>query len=201
MSDPALTPRQVDGFFAAQALGLLPQVPQAPPSPLPRRTARRAFIGWLVSILVGALAWIVFVSACAGPLNRLFPVAGPLLLVVGALAVFALLVVRLRARVGDAFLDELAAGYTTLPLIGGAFWGVNARGRLNYQEPWDFRGVWVLDGGGGVLSAPDRDVDPPGLYPSPERPGQLQVWTGTVWARKFRAPARSFTSRPPHVQR
>ena len=62
VSDPALNPRQVDGFFAAGALGLLPQVPEAPPRPLPGRTARQAFTTWLVSIGVGALGWILFAS-------------------------------------------------------------------------------------------------------------------------------------------
>lgn len=200
MSDPALTPRQVDGYFAARALGLLPQVPEVPPSPLPRRTARRAFIAWLVSIVVGAVAWVLFASVFGGLINRFLPVAGPVLLMLGAAAVFVLLFVLPRARVGDAFLDELAAGYTTLPLTAGAFWGVNGRAGANYQDPWDFRGVWVLDGSGVVRSTPDREVDPPGLYPSPERLGQLQVWTGTVWARKFQAPDRPFVTQPPHRQ-
>ena len=197
MSDPALNPRQVDGFLAARALKLLPQVPDAPPRPLPGRTARQAFTTWLVSIGVGALGWILFASVFAGLLNRWFPLAGPVLLVLGAVSVFVLLFVRLRARVGEVFLEELTAGYTTLPLTVGAFWGVNGREGANYQEPWDFRGIWVLDGRGTVRSAPDREVDPPGLYPSPERPGQLQVWTGTVWARKFRAPAQPFVTQPP----
>ena len=65
------------------------------------------------------------------------------------------------------------------------------------MESWDFRGIWVLAGSGKVRSTPDRTVDPPGLYPSPERPGQLQVWTGMIWARKFRAPDRPFTALPP----
>lgn len=198
MSDPVPNPRQVDGFFAAQQLGLLPRVPEAPPSPLPHRTARGAFVTWLVSAVGGAVAWALFASVLAGPIRRWLPVAGPVLLVLGAVAVFVLLFLRPRARVGDVFLDELTAGYTTLPVAGGAFWGVNRRRRegINYQAPWDFRGVWVLDGNGGVRSAPDREVDPPGLYPSPERPGQLQVWTGKVWTRKFRTPDRPFTTQP-----
>src|SRR6476620_6983419 len=50
VSDRALNPRQVDGFLAARALKLLPRVPDAPPRPLPGRTARQAFTAWLVSI-------------------------------------------------------------------------------------------------------------------------------------------------------
>jgi hypothetical protein len=189
-----LTPRQVDGYPAARALGLVPRVPEAPPWPLPARTARRAFSTWVVTMAAGAAGWALFASVCAGPLDRAWPVAGPVLLVLGAVALFVLLVLRPRERLGDLFLEELGDGYTTLPLTVGAFWGVNRRGHANYQEPWDFRGVWVLDGSGGVRSAPDRAVDPPGLYPSPERPGQLQVWTGTVWARKFRVPERPFSA-------
>ena len=192
MSDrPVVPPRQVEGFSSARALGLLPQVPDEPP-PLPRRTARRAFYGWAGSIVAGAVVWAVLASATAAPLGRALPVAGPVLLVLGSVAAFVLLFIRLRSWVGDAFLDELAAGYTTLPLTVGAFWGVNREEGANYADPWDFRGIWVLDGRGAVRSAPQRDVDPPGLYPSPERPGQLQVWTGKVWARKFRSPARTF---------
>jgi len=150
-----------------------------------------------VCLVLGALGWAVLASALARPLHRWSPVAGPALLVLGALALFLLLFVRPRSRVGDVFLDELGAGFTTLPLTVGAFWGVNRREGANYMEPWDFRGVWVLDGHGEVRSAPDPAVDPPGLYPSPERPGQLQVWTGRTWARKFRAPDRPFTAVPP----
>lgn len=197
MSDvPAVSPRQVDGFSTAQALGLLPRVPQAPPS-LPRRTARKAFFTWAGSIVAGAVAWFVLASASAGPLGRALPVAGPVLLILGSVAVFTLMVLRLRRWVGDVFLDELGAGYTTLPVTIGTFWGVNRREGVNYAEPWDFRGTWVLDGRGAIRSTPQRDVDPPGLYPSPERPGELQVWTGKAWARKFRTPAQPFISSPP----
>jgi hypothetical protein len=198
--ESTVTPRQVDGFLAAQAIGLLPRVPELPPSPLPRRTARRAFVEWLLCVAMGGLSWVLFASVFAGPLNRSWPVAGPVLLVMGAVGVFVLCFLRPRARAGEVFLDELTAGYTTLPMLG-AFWGLNPRrAGGNYMEPWDFRGVWVLDGGGEVRSAPDRTVDPPGLYPSPDRPGQLQVWTGVEWARKFRAPARPFATEPAQPQ-
>ena len=189
-----LTPRQVEGFAAAQTLGLLPRVSEVPPD-LPRRTARRAFIRWIVYLVLGAVGWAVLASTLARPLQRWSPVAGSALLVLGALFLF--LFVRLRSQVGDVFLDELGAGFTTLPLTVGAFWGVNRHEGANYMESWDFRGIWVLAGSGKVRSTPDRTVDPPGLYPSPERPGQLQVWTGMIWARKFRAPDRPFTALPP----
>jgi len=38
------------------------------------------------------------------------------------------------------------------------------------------------------VAAPTGDVDPPGYYPSPNRPGRLELWTGAEWSRDFHAP-------------
>lgn len=54
---------------------------------------------------------------------------------------------------------------------------------------WDWRGLWVLDSTGGVVSPADRAVDPPGLYPSPHSPGERELWTGHQWT--FAYPDRS----------
>ena len=41
----------------------------------------------------------------------------------------------------------------------------------------------------GVRTAPAApsgdavDGDPPGMYPSPTRPGSLELWTGVTWLR------------------
>jgi hypothetical protein len=47
--------------------------------------------------------------------------------------------------------------------------------------------LWVLDGStGAVVSPPVADADPPGLYPSPNRPGAMELWTGVVWSGNYR---------------
>src|SRR3546814_10263042 len=68
---------------------------------------------------------------------------------------------------------------------GGAFWMM---GRLGAREREEFAagytsrtafvGLWQLGRGGAVLREPDRNVPPPGFYPSPYQPGLLQRWGG-----------------------
>ena len=74
---------------------------------------------------------------------------------------------------------EFAAGYTT---------------RSAYL------GLWRLGRGGRVLREPDRSVPPPGFYPSPYRPGLLQLWDGPGWAplpqRWWNHPERYFAWPP-----
>lgn len=77
---------------------------------------------------------------------------------------------------------ELAAGYTS--------------GRTRV-------GLWRIGRDGSVLRRPDRQVPPPGWYPSPYYAGLLQRWEGPGWTplprgwwhhehRYFRAPDRPF---------
>ncbi|WP_158630709.1 hypothetical protein [Nocardioides daphniae] len=43
-----------------------------------------------------------------------------------------------------------------------------------------------------MVSPPDPSVLPPGHYPSPNRPGQLEMWTGAAWMYDYRTPERPF---------
>ena len=71
---------------------------------------------------------------------------------------------------------------------GGAFWmmgRLGAREREEFEAGYTsrtaFAGLWRLGPGGAVLREPDRDVPPPGFYPSPYQPGLLQRWDGPGW--------------------
>ncbi len=59
-----------------------------------------------------------------------------------------------------------------------------ARGSIE----WDWRGTWVLNGADEVVSAPSDELDPPGVYPSPDRDGLLELWTGHEWAGYYYDP-------------
>jgi hypothetical protein len=136
-----------------------------------------------VAVVVAALVVVEMVSG-----SGLGTAAeSSVILATGLAACFA--VMRMLGGVGDRKLEELAHGYTTLTLEFGGFWRGEGRRwpRFGRRAPWDYSGVWVLDGGTGeVVSEPDRAVDPPGLYPSPNRPGELELWTGVVWSGDYR---------------
>lgn len=152
---------------------------------LPGRAASRWFNRWLLTsaVVVGAvlltLEIIPRLGVGAGVEAALTLAAG----LAGLATIF-----RNLGRVGDRKLEEVAAGYTTLTLQFGDFWIGEGRRwpRFGHRAPWDYSGVWVLDGTtGAVESAPDRSVDPPGFYPSPNRPGALELWTGVVWSGHY----------------
>lgn len=189
-------PREVPGYDRARSLGLTPQVPTQPPSLLPGSTAHAAFWGWLRTLGLLAAGWLV-VMVVLGRLGGGTAVVAVRLLLLGVgLLGFYLLFVRGRARVGRRVEEELTAGYTTLQLQFGGF-GVTrqrSRPRHTYREPWDHAGTWVLDPSGRPLREPDRTVDPPGFYPSPNRPGELELWTGSAWGSSWRRPATPFSA-------
>lgn len=91
-----------------------------------------------------------------------------------------------------AALPDDAPGLVVASLVtgggGGAFWmfsRLGAREREEHQNGYTSRaayaGLWRLGRGGAVLREPDRDVPPPGFYPSPYQPGLLQRWDGPGW--------------------
>ena len=113
---------------------------------------------------------------------------------VGLLSLLAFLgLYRFWLRVGARQLEELREGYTTLTLMFGGFrMGALRRWKgSGHRPPWDYGGVWLLNRAGEpVEGAPDRSVLPPGLYPSPHREGEWELWTGCVWSGEFYPPAR-----------
>lgn len=174
-------PREVPGYAEAQRAGALPRAPQLPPSLLARPTAKAAFYRWAVLVFGGVLVLAVAFAAIArSDLPEFFTF---LLFVVVALVFFALVIFTLPS-VGRQSLQEFEHGYTTLELsIGGFFPGEGPMTRtLDMRAAWDYSGTWRLDHrDGDVLREPDRSVDPPGMYPSPHRPGKRELWTGATW--------------------
>ena len=117
--------------------------------------------------------------------GRLPPGAVMTMLAVAAGGVVAMIVTA--RRWGRAQLAELQSGYTTTRFVTGRWWFAPAPdapislGKIG----WDWSGTWVLTPDGTVISAPSTDVDPPGLYPSPNRPGEVELWTGFQWSGYF----------------
>lgn len=103
-----------------------------------------------------------------------------------------LLLVELR-KVGDRMLAEFTEGYTTLTISHGSFWQIRPHpAGANHHVPWDYSAIWVLTPAGDVRRPPQpHSALPPGLYPSVERPGEWELWTGSAWGRVWRdAPHR-----------
>jgi hypothetical protein len=161
-------------------------VPAAPPALLRGVSAARLFNRFLLrgAGVVAAVLVIVEVASRSG----LGSTASSVVTLAAGLLGFAA-ILALLGQVGDRKLDELAHGYTTLQLEFGGFWVGEGRRwpRFGHRPPWDYSGVWVLDGStGAVISEPNPDADAPGLYPSPNRPGAMELWTGVVWSGNYR---------------
>ncbi len=165
---------------------MLPVVPPHPPRLLPGRTADQEFWLWLGKAVSSAVALVV-VGEVVERLDRV-PGGTAVVLPLGLLWFWAVFFRWFRA-VGRRKLAELAEGYTTLTFVFGSLVRYPYR-RHRYGDesrvPWDYRGLWVLGSDGRVKSAPDATVEPPGFYPSPNRPGAWELWTGATWAGQFR---------------
>jgi hypothetical protein len=162
-------PRTVPGYAEALATGQVSLPPLEPPIPLPGLASSILSLGTAIGPVVAIL---ILVSG----LVRDF---------VGATILFAAVAgwIFVLGRVSRARLyDELAAGYIAWPTI------MVSSGPGKDAERWNYRGTWVLTPDGQVKSAPDRAFDAPGFYPAPNRPGQLQLWTGLAWVPRFRDP-------------
>lgn len=174
-------PRDVPGYAEAAAAGLSPARPSRPPSPLPGTTSHQALIRCGV-VLAGAAALVV-AALVVGPEEGGQATVREAAIMLGATAVGVIAVIAAVGRFRRVLLSELGAGYVTCTFHQGLFWFVSSPGPTFGKEitAWDWTGVWVLTSDGSVVSAPDLDADPPGFYPSPNRPGQLELWTGSQW--------------------
>ncbi|MBE7324128.1 hypothetical protein IEQ44_05645 [Nocardioides sp. Y6] len=161
-------PSEMPAHDLAVGAGLVPRVPATPPQRIPgpsaAEVAQRAGMQALVGMVVVAGAFVLHTSA----LTALLVVA------------YVCWVMTRFPVVGNRLLDELAHGYTTLVFTQGSFWF-----SLESWLTWDFSAVWKFTGKGVEPPTPGA-VDPPGLYPSPDKPDRWQVWTGAQWSGSHR---------------
>lgn len=180
-----IPPRQTPNYAAAVASGVVPSVPDAPARLLAGRTADSTF---KVFLLRGALL-VLGVLLALEVLPRQGVSTGVTSVVVLGLCTAAGVVLHQQWRaVGRRLFVELEAGYTTLVFTYASFAPPADRRwhETDGRVAWDYRGVWVLRANGQVVSAPNRGVDPPGCYPSPQRRGAQELWSGAAWTGQFR---------------
>lgn len=181
-----LRPRDVPGYQRAVEAGVVRPPPRTTPGLLPGRTAAQCFNRFLLQGAAGVGAWLVVLAIlndyADGAVAAIGTVLAGLALLGGVMASLA--------RVGARVLDELSHGYTTLTLEFGTFWigALRRWPRFGHRVPWEYSGTWVLDNTGAIVSEPEPSNDAPGLYPSPNRPGALELWTGAVWSGDYRDP-------------
>ena len=181
-----ILPRKVPAFAAASAAGRVPVVPPAAPALIAGTTADKSFNFFLLKLVI--VAGIVVASLDIVP--KIVGGKGLLTALVDVTLGVAVLVLMLRwlKSIGEKNFQEISQGYTTLVLRYGMF-GPNVSSRWyrsRFRVPWDYSGLWVLGNDGKVLTAPDSSVDPPGFYPSPNRQGAYELWTGVGWSGQFR---------------
>jgi len=176
-------PRTVPGFERAVELGLTPHVPAQPPTSVTSNS--RHFVLAIVGTAFGFLVVVLLLAQGGAPPWAL-----------GVLSAVALLMIeRLFARLRRIMWAEITAGYCRIDYMVMLFSrDPEYRFPANRMRgaPWDLRGLWRLADDGSVVVEPDRSVLPPGLYPSPNRPGQLELWTGSAWAYRYEEPRVPF---------
>ncbi|OLF10142.1 hypothetical protein BLA60_16985 [Actinophytocola xinjiangensis] len=178
-------PREVPGYLEAGRAGTLPVAPEQPPGLLAGPTALTLFHRF-VALAVGGLVLIFALVVLVEELGASESLRSMVFLGTGLGYLVSLLFTL--PIVGRRSVTELQHGYTTLVLEFGGFWfGEGPLTRSgDMRAAWDYRGTWHLHHRDGrTLRAPDRGIDPPGLYPSPNSPGRRELWTGATWLGHF----------------
>lgn len=197
---------EVPGFAEAASDGLAPVIVPATPPPLLVRpsagTYRRlqfTIMGSLTAAINLGVLWLVAVKG-ADDESSVLSLIGNLLLPVGLL--FGALWAWLNAGLARRQAEELRHGYTTLPvekpLLGArstsdVSWMAAAFGQKGepVEEPvddWDDSAIWRLHPRtGAVIHAPSGVATPPGMHPSPVKPGVVQRWNVRAWLSYLRA--------------
>lgn len=175
---PKKQPRDVPGFAQAWEAGNVPRVSVDVPQIAAGPTAYQVFQKFLVrsTVTVGMMLVILLIADHA---NLSSVVSGVLILVSGLVCVGLIVFVFWRNVLRSNW-REMEFGYTTLQMHRWSTVGA--------RDPWDYSGLWVLDHHGlKVIAPPNRLIDPPGYYPSPNRTGTMELWTGSVWSGKYRS--------------
>ena len=168
------------------AAGVTPSRPATPPPIGSSLTAHQAFIRLAVTLGVATAVWVLFLLALPKQNNSITGWTAVVLSVLLAIGYFA---VRKELRTfRSVLLDELQMGYATTTFTQGLFWSRRHEKALIWGDDvvgWDWDGLWVLDSRGNVVSEPDLSADPPGIYPSPNKPDQRELWTGYMWTSVY----------------
>ena len=172
------------GYERAVALALTPRVPTRPPEPV-TVNSRHVLLGTVAASAGYVVVLLTIVSRVELPGWGYGMVAGAgMLLVVALLAVHRVVVWR-EIRAGYCRMDSMVVLLSRDP--ERRFPASRMRG-----APWDLRGLWRLGDDGSPTREPVAGVLAAGHYPSPNRAGQLELWTGVAWAYRYRAPERPF---------
>jgi hypothetical protein len=175
-----MNPRDVEGFSVALSAGLLPATPTQPPNPVTINSRR-----WLLCVAVVFMVLLYVMIKSFDTAISSSATKGTL-----SLAVFVVLASGMSVQ-RFLLMREINAGYCRIDtMVLGVLWDPEKRFTAHRYgvrgAPWDVRGLWKLDDHGAPVRKPDFSVLPPGHYPSPNRPGSFEYWTGAAWMYRYR---------------
>lgn len=184
-------PDKTAGYAQAARAGRLPSPPEVAPRPRnPDQTAARLINRFLLVFVTAWFGTVIVALVVFQNVPEDSKFSGLLPFVLAAWTVGgAVFFHRWWQRVGEVFLAEILAGYTTSPTGWNSFGLSPTLYRRWVTVQWDFSGLWVLDKDGVVVSEPDRTVRfPAGFYPSflKGKEDCFLLWTGEMWAQEDR---------------